>query len=76
MALGLPARPCHGEEADVLGIMDFTDELCIERDGADRLMRPVAVKRPVNVLVTIRALPRAHDRSPIKLKAVVTAVGL
>ena len=74
MALGLPAMPSLGEEADVVGVMDLIGELRVEGLGADHLMCRVLVKRPVNAR-PIRALHEA-DRFALELKAVVTTVGL
>jgi hypothetical protein len=76
MALDLPPSPRSGEKADVLRVMDFTDELGVEAVGSDRLVRPLLVKCPVNMLCSARGLPRGHDRCAVELKAVVTPVGL
>jgi hypothetical protein len=76
MTLGLPPSPCPGEEADVLRVMHFIDELRVEGVGSDRLVRPLVIKCPVNMLCSVRGLPRGHDRCAVELKAVVTVVGL
>jgi hypothetical protein len=76
MTLSLPPSPRPGEEADVLRVMDFIDELRVEGVGSDRLVRPLLVKCPVNMLGSVRGLPRGHDRCAVELEAVVTTVGL
>jgi len=39
-------------------------------------VRPLLVKCPVNMLGSVRGLPRGHDRCTVEFKAVVTVVCL